>query len=357
MILVSSTINCQEDRGYNSPEGTLNLRFRNLNFVKNNEYSNPVIEGYTLIGYFLNPEFVYFPSEKVTLRLGAHLLQYSGTNKFNLIKPVFSTSYSVSENLVFIMGSLDGSDKHRMFDPHFNKEKLYNLFSEDGLELLFCKDNLFNDVWINWENFIFKGDNEREIFTAGESFSYESDKIINLFRIRIPFQILFKHYGGQISNYPEHVETYFNLASGAGISFDIGEKEYGEAGLEGLLFYGKTLTANAPSGINKGHGEWFKAFYDYKSAGIEAGVWISHDFYAPDGNFIFSSVSDYRSNVVIHDRKLLTCSAHIKLLHKAFLEFYLGFDGFYDPDLHRFDNAATLHLRVDKIIKLATVGK
>ncbi len=335
--------------------GSLNLRLRNINFVRNNEYSNPIIEGYTLIGYFLQPELVYAPSEKVTLSLGAHVIQYSGTNKFNLVKPVFSTSYSFSENTVFTIGSLSGSDGHRMFDPHFNRERLYNAFTEEGLQLKFRNTHFFNDLWLSWENYIFKGDSEREIFTSGESFSYTSDLVGGLFRVEIPLQLQFKHYGGQISNYPDHVETYFNLASGARITFEIAERQYGEAGIEGLLFYGKSLTENAPSGINEGHGEWYKLFYNYKFAGVEAGFWNSHDFYSPNGNFIFSSVSDYRNNVTIHDRKLITGSASIKLLHNNFLEFYLGFDGFYDTGLERFDNALTLHLRFDKFITLTSI--
>lgn len=355
LLFASCVLHSQNLPCADSSAGVLSLRFRNINFVRNNEYSNPIIEGYTLIGYFIQPELVYNPSEKVKLRLGAHLLQYSGAGKFSTVKPVFSTSYSFSRNLILMLGSLEGSDRHRMLDPHFNKEKLYNEFSEDGLELEFCNDNFFSDAWISWENFIFKGDREREIFTAGESFNYQSEKIGSLFRINIPLQVQFRHYGGQISNYPQHVETYFNLATGAGLSFDIADREYGEVRVEGLVFYGKTLTNNAPSGLNQGHGEWFRIFYDYRSAGLEAGFWRSHNFYAPEGNFIFSSVSDYRNYVTISDRKLLTCAAHIRLLHKSFLELFLGFEGFSDPDLKRFDNAATLHLRFDKLIRIASL--
>jgi len=338
-----------------SSTGNLDLRLRNINFVRNNEYSNPVIEGYTLIGYFLQPELVYSPSDKVQLNLGAHLLQYSGTNRFHLVKPVFSTSLRISRNILFTMGSLSGSDEHRMFDPHFNKERLYNTFSEDGLELRFQNDHFFNDLWLSWENYIFKGDNEREIFTAGESFSYMSDKIGGLFKINIPFQLQFKHYGGQISNYSERVETYLNIAAGTGLSYEIAEKKFGETGVEALFFYGKSITDNAPSGIGKGSAIWYRIYYAYRNLGVIAGLWMSDDFFAPNGNFIFSSVSDHRYNLVIHERKLLTCSANIKVFHKSFLEFFFELEGFYDTDLQRFDNAASLHLRFDNIIRMTKI--
>ncbi len=338
-------------------EGDLYLSIRNLNFIKNNEYSNPITEGYTLIGFFLQPELIYNPDEKVTLHLGAHLLSYSGTNIFSKIKPVFSTTWHFSKNTCFTIGSLSGSDEHRMSDPHFNKERIYNEYSEDGLQFRTISDHFFSDTWLSWENYIFKGDNEREIFTAGESFRYMSSELAGFLRLEIPVQIQFKHYGGQISNYSEQVETYLNMAAGAKVSADIRESGYGRAGFECLFFTGNCMTENAPAGIKKGYAGWYKIFYSLKSAEIETGFWTSHDFYAPNGNYIFGSVSDHFNNLVISDRKLITGSVSIKLPYKDFLEFYLGFDGYYDTDLKRFDSALTLHLRFDKLLKLASIKK
>jgi hypothetical protein len=345
----------QDKTDPNASEGDLYLNFRNINFVKNNEYSNPITEGYTLIGFFLQPELIYNPDEKVTLHLGAHLLSYSGTNKFSIVKPVFSTSWHFTHNTTFTIGTLSGSDEHRMLDPHFNKERIYNAYSEDGLQFRTLGDHLFNDTWLSWENYIFKGDNEREIFTAGESFRYTTSSVSGLLRFEIPVQIQFKHYGGQISNYNEHVETYMNIAAGAKALFDVMESRYGSTGIECLFFTGNSMTDNAPSGIKNGYAGWYKIFYHFKAAEVEAGFWSSHKFYAPNGNFIFGSVSDHLKNLVISDRKLITGSIDIRLPYKNLLEFYLGFDGYYDTDLKRFDSALTLHLRLDKLVKIATV--
>jgi hypothetical protein len=345
----------QEKTGLSASEGELYLNFRNTNFVKNNEYSNPVTEGYTLIGYFIQPELVYKPAGKVTLRLGTHLLSYSGTNRFSIIKPVFSTSWHFSENTFFTIGSLPGSDLHRMLDPHFNKERIYNAFSEDGLQFRTSNDNFFSDTWLSWENYIFKGDNEREIFTAGESFRYASPEFAGLIRIEVPVQILFRHYGGQISDYPEHVETFFNIASGARALFEIDESQNSRIGLECLAFFGSCLTGNAVSGIKNGYADWYRLFYSIRGLELETGFWKSQNFYAPNGNFIFGSVSDHIGNLVIPQRRLITGSVNIRLPYKDFFEFYFGFNGYYDTDLKRFDNALTLHIRLDKLIRMATL--
>jgi len=334
---------------------TLYLNLRNINFIRNNEYSNPIIEGYTLIGYFVQPELVYCPSGRVTLRAGAHLLSYSGTNKFTLVKPLFSTTFNFSEMSSLRVGSLSGSDEHRMFDPHFNKERLYSSNSEDGLQFRFMGDQIFNDTWLSWENFIFRGDTEREVFTAGESFRYSSPPIHGFLGIEIPIQLQFKHFGGQISDYPQGVETWMNLSGGVRLNIDIDQEKYGMAGVEYLAFIGRSMTKNSPNGIETGYGQWYKLFYAYRGALFEAGFWDSHDFYAPDGNFIFSSVSDHLEYVRVTDRKIITCSLNITLLPESFLEIYFGFDGYYDIDFKRFDNAVTLHLRFDKLFKIANL--
>jgi len=347
----------QDNRGGSGSEGDLYLNFRNTNFVRNNEYSNPIIEGYTLIGYFIQPELVYRPAEKTELRVGAHLISYSGTNKFSLIKPVFSTSWHFSDKTRFTIGTLSGSNEHAMLDPHFNRERIYNAFSEDGLQLMTSNDNFFSDTWLNWENYIFKGDNEREIFTAGESFRYKSPEIAGLIKLEIPVQVQFKHYGGQISDYPENVETYLNIAAGARAIFDIEESRNISTGMECLAFFGSCLTGNAASGIKNGYADWYKLFFSLRGLELETGFWKSHDFYSPNGNFIFSSVSDHFDDLVISDRKLLTGSIGIRLPHRDFFEFFFGFDGYYDTDLKRFDNAITLHIKLDKLIKIASTKK
>lgn len=337
--------------------GKLYFNFRNINFVRDDEYSNPVIEGYTLIGYFIQPTLVYMPSQKITLQLGAHLIGYAGTNKFSLVKPVFSTSYNFARNFTLTAGTLSGSDSHRMEDPHFNKERLYNEYSEDGVQLRFLNDQFFSDTWLSWEHFIFKNDTAREVFTAGESFCWNSRVINDFLKIEIPFQLQFKHFGGQISNYPEEVETYFNTAAGIRMTALLPGMKEADIGVSGLLFNGRCLTGNAPSRINSGYGEWFRLFMDYRIVHIEGGYWRSRNFYAPNGNFIFSSVSDHLAGVVIPDRRIITCSAGISAFPDRVVKFFLGFDGYYDTDLKRFDTALTLHLRFDGLFRITDLKR
>ena len=357
LFLIVFPVSGQVNSGGSVSDGDLYFNFRNTNFVRNNEYSNPIIEGYTLIGYFIEPELVYRPVGKAEIRLGAHLLSYSGTNKFSVAKPVFSTSWHFSENTRFTIGSLSGSDDHLMYDPHFNSERIYNAFSEDGLQLVTSNKHIFSDTWLRWENYIFKGDSEREIFTAGESFRYISPEISGLITLEVPVQVQVKHFGGQISDYPEQVETYLNLAAGGRVRVALNRTKNISAGAESIFFMGNCITDNAPSGIGYGNAGWHKLFFSSRKVELEAGYWRSQDYYAPDGNFIFGSVSDRYDNLIIPERKIITGSLNIKLPHSDFFEFFFGFDGYYDTDLKRFDNAMTLHLKLDKLIKIASLRK
>ena len=338
-----------------SPSGRLYFGFHNINFIKDDEYSNPVIEGYTLIGYLLQPEITYRPASIVTMKLGAHLLSYSGTNRFSQIKPVFSTTINFGKRSYVTLGSLSAGYREYLFDPNFNKERLYTSYSDEGIQLRLRNNILLSDTWVNWENFIFKGDSDREVFTAGESLRYSSPLLLERLRIHVPVQIMFKHFGGQISNYPEEVETYMNAATGIILELDRGGLKPGVAGIELLAFTGRSLTKNAPSGINKGYGLWGKVFCSYKGAELMAGYWKSHDFYAPEGNFIFSSVSDHLENVIVHNRNIITGSASISLLPESFLKIYFAADGYYDINLKRLDSAVTLHLRFDRLFRITTL--
>jgi hypothetical protein len=335
-------------------KGELSLGIRNVNFFKNDEYYSPVIEGYTLVGYFFQPTIIYTPNKKLQITAGVHLLDYAGTKGFTTVKPVFSTRYSFSENTSLTIGTLNGSDRHQMFDPHFDLERAYSSYSEDGFQFLSEGDNYFNDTWISWEHFIFKGDTTREIFTLGQSFRFKTPVFRSIFSVEFPVQLQAKHKGGQISNYDEEVETYLNLAAGPKLNFDISEQRFGTISIECLRFVYKQVPSE-PFAMNSGYGDWYRVHYNYKILSIMEGYWKSHDFYAPNGNGIYSSVSDYQTDVIVPDRKILTTSIYLTSNPVEGLELFFGVDLYYDIIRKKMDNSMAIHLSVDRLIHLLEV--
>jgi hypothetical protein len=298
---------------------------------------------------------VYTPSERVILRAGVNLLQYSGMEKYFRIRPVFSTTLKISDSTALTLGSLSGSDKHLLYDPHFDSERLYTAYSEDGFQLTTVKKHLFNDMWISWENFIVKGDSVREVFTFGESFKYTSSLISDFITIELPVQIQFKHFGGQISDYPEPVETYFNLATGIRINFDLAQKRFGQAGIEYLQFINTAFPENTYRSVSNGNSSWVRFHYTYKALYAGAAYWKAHNFYAPNGNSIYASIVDPYSDYIIPERRIITNFIYLNLLPENYLQFFLGLETYYDICQKRMDYTIALHLNFDKLIKLATL--
>lgn len=354
LLVTISVIHSQEKEDTSQSHGKVYLSIKNINFVWNDEYFHPIIEGYTLVGSLVQPSIVYAPTDKLKLKIGTHLLTYAGANKISQAKLIVSTTYNIFEGTSITVGNLNGSDKHRIFDPQYNFERLYTSFSENGFQVITETDHIFSDNWLSWEKFIFPGDTIREEFTTGESFRYTSGKIGNSITVAVPVQVQFKHYGGQISHYHGGVETYFNLATGLRLDYDVAHKRLGTAGLEYVQFINKELSNKGSTGVTKGHASWIRFHYNYKAITFGSYYWDAHNYYAPDGNFIYSSVSSRRANTVIPDRKIWTNCIYFKAYPVDGLEAFFGFEAFYDLNLKHLDTAFGIHLRFEKLIRLNT---
>lgn len=348
----------------------LSLSVRSVGFLKNNEYTNSInasdfrissglpwpsdksewIEGYTLTGSFLQPELVY-THNRLTLRGGVHLLKYSGENSLQ-VRPVFSTSVKLSESTVLTIGTLNGSDSHKMFDPHFNMERFYTSYVEDGFQVVTNTGRFFNDTWLNWENYISNGDNEREVFTFGESFRYKSPVFSQNLNIELPVQFQFKHSGGQISDYPEPVITFFNFAGGAKLNFNM---DAIHAGVEFTGFYNSVIPSREANIINSGSASWFRIHIEKGLFSSVTSYWFSRNFYAPHGNGIYVNVYDFNSEYIIPERELITESLFINFFPEKYINLIFGADFYYDTMEEKLDYAITLHLDFDRIFRLSNI--
>jgi hypothetical protein len=344
----------QSDKNIPEP-GTLSIGIKSLSFVKDNEYLNPITQGYTMIGFFIQPALVYSPGKKFTLALGTHIAGFAGADGLEKPELVFSSIWNITSQTRLIIGTLDGSDKHRMDDPVFHSEKLYTAFTENGIRIVNDYDHIFSDVWVNWENFIKKGDTTRESFTGGISFRYNSSVPGKIFSLEVPVSGIFKHYGGQVSNYDGEAETYFNASAGIRINADPWGGRYGKAGIEFTQLLYSELTNWGNAGLTDGRATWIRFYYDYKILKFCSSYWKSHDFYAPNGNPIYSSISDFQQGVFVHDREMWTNSIFLRFTPGGYFEFLAGFETWYDTGFKRVDNAITIHLRFDRIIRLAAV--
>jgi len=231
---------------------------------------------------------------------------------------------------------------------------MYTNNSESGFELVTAQKHITSTTWLDWENFIFKGDDDREIINFGESFQYSSNKILDNFDFKIPVQFMIRHLGGQISNYPESLETYINLATGVNINYNT---DFGTLGADYCLLLYYDNSSDQVLSFKQGYANWYKVHYNYKNFLVEMAYWKSHDFYAPIGNLVYSSVSGYYNNTILADRPLLSCSFNMTILRIKYFEMYFGIDFYYDLNLKQVYNAAALHLSFNEMTKIFSLKR
>lgn len=315
----------EENRSYQ-----LLFHLNNSNYVKNNEFKGNFHRGHTLIGYHLQPSLMYYAGDRLRIQAGAFFQQYSGHEYHNLIRPVLSVHLRMSPSTDLIMGSLRGHVHHRMIEPLLDAERQYLRPVENGLQLLVNKPWLWMDTWVDWEQFIQPGDLFPEVFTAGLSAVPELlDNSVQPWRISLPVNVIATHVGGEVSDYPEKVQTSVNLAGGlkAAHTFD-GKLQ--KAGVFGYVMNYQNINNHGPLGVNSGHAWYTGAFATMEKVNLMIGYYSGRDFVALRGNGLFQSVSHFNDQVYDPHRLLVNGKVGY---HRTFLKnikFSFLVESYYD---------------------------
>lgn len=287
----------------------LTLQIDNLNFFQNDEFKGGVDDGYTLPGLWLQPRLTYQPLSNLKLEAGAHLLYYSGADHYpggryqNLpawqnqsesdgkglhARPFFRVQLSAFRNrLNLVLGNLYGGSNHRLIEPLYNPELNLSTDPESGLQVLFNSPNIDIDAWIDWQNFIFRQDNQRERFTLALSS-----------RIRlgssgwyIPVQAVGQHLGGEIQQEDYHgISSLVNAAVGVGYD-RMFERPVLKRVRGGLHLLGYKQLAGSFLPFDQGLGLHAHAGVSLKGFDLEGGYMYANKFITLLGSPYFGSVS------------------------------------------------------------------
>lgn len=191
-----------------------------LGFVKNNEFFNTMIEGYTLFGYQLNPYLSYNISKNVRLDAGVYVQKDFGNDAYSEVKPTLSLKIR-NNNFNFIFGTLEGSVHHRLIEPLYDFEGVLKNRLENGAQVTWIKENdLFLDAWIDWQKMIYTTSTEPERLTFGISFNKRLFTFGNT-HLDLPLQVVTAHQGGQINAGDDEVITRYNFAAGLTLESDV----------------------------------------------------------------------------------------------------------------------------------------
>jgi hypothetical protein len=324
--------------------GDLILRVENENFVKNNEYFGHYTEGYTLMGYYLQPALEYHVSKKLLFKAGIHLQKYSGVEGYSDVLPVYAGHYKFSKIGEMVIGKLNNNKNHQLIEPIFNPENQFMEPVENGIQFLVSGKKLRLDAWVDWEQFIFWGDTKPEKFTGGLSGGYEVTNINSSFSVQVPVQMIATHVGGQISDYPEKMQSLVNLASGLELKYDFGGGFIKEVEITSYYLLYKDLTKKSGFGFSSGQAIYPTASISSKYLNLKLGYWEAENFVAPKGSNLFQSISGHELGYYQKHRQMLTSKLKFeKAIHKK-VKFMAMFETYYDLADTQFNYALGINL-------------
>lgn len=301
-------------------KGEMRLRVDALAFFRDNEYNSAdVTRGYTLPGTWLMPTLSYQPLLNLRIEAGAYLLHYWGANTYpnanytSLAEadaqstskafhctPVLRANLQFDTHVNLVFGTLYGHSAHRLVEPLYNPEMNLTADPETGLQVLWRNHWLNFDAWVNWQNFIFKGDDEQERFTFGLSTRFMPSHRVARVQWYLPVQLLMHHRGGEINpDAPNRsVKTWLNAAAGAGMKVPLRTKVPVTLGGEVVgTYYSQQKGTELP--FDNGYGLMAKAEARIWHFGLTAGYWQAHRFISVYGSPLFGCVSNSKGNTTI----------------------------------------------------------
>jgi hypothetical protein len=312
-------------------EGTLTLSVVNKNFFKNDEYFGDYVEGYTLPGYSIRPTMMYKVARNVSLEAGAELLQYGGTDKYDRVVPYLAAQWQVSRNVRLAMGCIEGAGRASLSEAIYDDEHRLNMLPETGAQLFVEGKKMHFTLWMNWQQFIKCYDTIPEKFMAGVALDYNPTAADAPWQIAVPLRLTVSHIGGQISDYPERMQSLANgsLALRLCRRYEAGFVRRLTLDVEGLFFY--TMAGSDVRPFAQGGAFYPKMKIETKLFNAGVGYYMAKDYFALHGNPLFMSLSNYKENYQAK-RRMLTFEAHINHSIHRDVCFTLGAKGYYDTD-------------------------
>ena len=327
-------------------EGNLSFRFEGLSFFQNDEYNDDFIEGYTLIGYSVQPSVLYNLTPKLRLKAGVHLLQYHGVSDFSELIPVYSAHLKLFKNLDLIMGALKGDVQHRMIEPVFNPENQYTRPVEQGIQFLFKGKNVWVDTWLDWDQFIFSDDTIPERFTYGLSMEFDLLKTTSGFKLSLPFQFIARHTGGQIGHYSERQKTLTNSVFGLRLARDFKGGIVKGIDLDVYSLFYNDISDDIVYYYSNGNALYYTLKVDYGHGELMLGYWDADKFMAPKGSALFHSLTSLDYIFYRKSRQMFNTKFSYQKKIAKYADLSLMFESYYDLNISKMEYSYGVHLLV-----------
>lgn len=330
--------------------GKLSIALYNNNFIKNNEYFGPYTEGITYIGSVLQPEVTWALSSKFSLSAGWYFRYYYGQDGFNQSLPVIRARYNFMPGAQVIIGQLYGQLKHEYIEPIYNTDNYFIKNPEYGVQFLLDKRKLHADVFMDWEKFLLPGEAHQEVITGGLLAKYMLNDLSENRGLSAHFQSIIHHFGGQVDNSDSPLQSRANIAAGVKYTFVPGYKILDRITLSSFYIQALELSQTNTIQYNSGFGTENTITFENKWAKLSTGWFHGEYFFAPMGDYLFQSVSQFNDWYVGEKRDLIT--SKLLLGHQIMQGVSIGFriESYYDTQRKSNDFSYGLNISVNTTV-------
>ncbi|KAA9338576.1 hypothetical protein F0P96_07025 [Hymenobacter busanensis] len=272
-------------------QNQLRLAVQGFLFTKDNEYFNKIFEGRTYYGTQLAPRLVYFPSAEIRLEAGVFLWKDYGTPRLRQVRPLFTAIYQHGPHRI-VFGNIDAHLNHGYIEPIFDFERVMLNRLEEGMQYQLNTRRISLDAWVDWQRQQYRFSNFQEEVAGG---LVADAKVVNDstrgWLVRVPFQFLAIHRGGQIDTLDKPLTTLFNVASGVRVRKELASSFFHavHADAYGVYYHDYSFTKVLP--YKSGTGLYLNAGVDTRLTKLQLGYWRGNGFIAPQGGPLYQSIS------------------------------------------------------------------
>ena len=325
-------------------------------FFLNDEYFNPIVEGYTLFGTNLKSGLRYSPTSRSVIYAGLNGIKYFGEESLETIKPEIYISIEPNKKNTFCFGSMSNSPDKAFLPQLWNHEQAFTKTSPEGISYLFKNKRIESSTWVYWLDFLHPNEHSQEKILVGNITEYN---VINKpgFQISLPVQLTVYHIGGQIND--SWMPMYVILNNAAGIRIKVGTKGKTSFGYHYLGY--KDASSTALYNFKNGDGHLFQVQHNNSNISASVSYWSGNRFIAPFGEAIYSSQSQRipLDSPATHqnERRLIHCRFFYKHSFARSLTLLCGIQLYTDIKNNITDYSYNFILRYNDLFRLARIRK
>ena len=336
--------NLENNFPYRNPNlKKIQFSFNAFSYVYNREYFNNIADGYTQIGYWLNPKIAYQPADKVLIEGGVFLRKEIGNQGLTEIEPTFTVKIK-NKNWSYLFGNLEGNISHKLVEPLMNFERVLVKPLEHGLQAKYRDSTIFFDTWLDYQIATTAGKSNQEHFFGGFSFYHNLLKINDL-QIKGIAQTSIFHEGGQnLVNNILPVRTLLNPA--LGLSFQKKTRDNGQE-TRVLKIKLETYYVGYFEGGKNGNAFYGNFSFIRNNWQFQTSFFYGNNFISPFGSDLYQSASREFGNQNYYEntRSLLFLRAikDWKITEGMFVS--LRFEPYFDLKNHLFEHSEGIYLK------------